>query len=235
MKTKYIPEDVDKLLENFKNNFVKLCAENSVTQNKLAKAIGCTHETISNYQLGTTYPNLKTLLKIAEYFKITLNELVDMPKITEPAKEEAEQEYFSKRIGLSVEAVEYLYELSNNYESDLEALNYLLEEDYSRLYGHNEEYDDDDGLYILSCLYDAIHTPPFNINNISSKLHEKLNYYKNDYYLDGNTDIPMGEYYIQMFNYKINHLIKDKLWKQKDIQKQAKAALRKRPLPDKGK
>ena len=138
MKTEYVFTDVDNLLKNFRNNFVRLCEENSVTQSKLADAVGCTHETISNYQLGNTYPNLETLLKIANFFKITPNELIDIPTTTTSTNEKSEQKYFSEKTGLSIESINTLY---RNYEDESlscenEALDFLIKCDY--IYGFND-------------------------------------------------------------------------------------------------
>ncbi len=232
MKTECVFTDVDNLLEIFRNNFVRLCEENSVTQSHLAKAVGCTHETISNYQLGITYPNLETLLKIANFFKITPNELINMPAITTSLNERSEQKYFSEKVGLSVEAIDLLYE---NYKDDAlscenEALDYLIRHDFAYACDLNAP----EKFSVLRYLYEAICHPDIKINSNDKELREKLNYYIDEYYLEQRSlKIPVGEFYLQMVNNRINHIVKNLIWKDRKIQRKVKDELRKKPLPSK--
>lgn len=47
-----------------------------MSQQKLADDLGLTRSQISSYESGTAQPNIKTLISIAFYFEITLEELI---------------------------------------------------------------------------------------------------------------------------------------------------------------
>lgn len=63
-----------------KNNFAKnlnfLRNAKNLSQNDLAIEIGLTRQTISNYEKGTRQPDLFALTKIANFFSISVDELI---------------------------------------------------------------------------------------------------------------------------------------------------------------
>lgn len=60
-------------------NLEKILKDNKITQKELAKEINLTPAGINNYIKGKTEPNIDTLIKIANYFNISLDYLVDRP------------------------------------------------------------------------------------------------------------------------------------------------------------
>ena len=63
-----------------KNQFAeilkKLSKEKEITQSDLARHLGLGRQAVSLYYLGKTNPELSTLIKIAEYFEVSLDYLV---------------------------------------------------------------------------------------------------------------------------------------------------------------
>lgn len=56
-------------------NIKKLRTENSMKQDVLASILHLRRQTLSSYERGITLPNIFTLIKIADYFNISLDEL----------------------------------------------------------------------------------------------------------------------------------------------------------------
>ena len=54
--------------------------ENGIKQDVLAKAIGVQRQTISMYETDKRDPDIPTLKKIAEFFQITVDELIEEVK-----------------------------------------------------------------------------------------------------------------------------------------------------------
>lgn len=62
----------------FKDKLRQLRIENNLTQADLAKAIGVSPATIGNYEQGTREPrNNESWQKLADYFGISVDELID--------------------------------------------------------------------------------------------------------------------------------------------------------------
>ena len=64
-----------------RNNFFgkklkELRIENGLSQQKLANELGFCNQTISFWETGSREPDLDTLLKIANYFEISVGELL---------------------------------------------------------------------------------------------------------------------------------------------------------------
>lgn len=57
----------------------KFRAKENITQRKLAEDLQIPPTTLNNYVNGKTEPNIKTLIKLADYFHVTIDELVDRP------------------------------------------------------------------------------------------------------------------------------------------------------------
>lgn len=55
----------------------QLRIENDVSQEKLAKILNTSQNSISNYEKGNTEPNLTNLIKLADYFNVSLDYLCD--------------------------------------------------------------------------------------------------------------------------------------------------------------
>ena len=65
-----------------KNNYLgkklkELRIEQGISQQKLGEALGFCNQTISFWESGSREPDLDTLLQIAHYFNIPVNELLE--------------------------------------------------------------------------------------------------------------------------------------------------------------
>lgn len=58
------------------NNINKLRKEKSLSQEKLAEKINVTRQTISNWELGETFPNPEQLILLSKEFDVSIDELV---------------------------------------------------------------------------------------------------------------------------------------------------------------
>ena len=82
---------------NLGNKISKLRKENNLSQEQLGNIINVTRQTISNWELGETYPNIEQLKALTNVFKISLDVLVDNNEsITNPKK--SKKNKFSKII-----------------------------------------------------------------------------------------------------------------------------------------
>ena len=57
-------------------NLKKLRKRIGVNQKEIAEKIGVTDKTYANYENGNTEPNIQTIIKLADYFHITADELL---------------------------------------------------------------------------------------------------------------------------------------------------------------
>lgn len=62
--------------ENMNENILKLRKDFKLSQEELAERVGVTRQTISNWELGETQPNVEQLKKLSEIFKVSIDELV---------------------------------------------------------------------------------------------------------------------------------------------------------------
>ena len=60
----------------FSDNLKALRAENNIGQAKLANVLSISIKTISHWETGYTEPSINQLIQIADYFNITIDELV---------------------------------------------------------------------------------------------------------------------------------------------------------------
>lgn len=71
--------------------------QHGITQDRLAEVLGVSSQSVSRWELGICYPDLELLPVIANYFDITLDDLVGMNKIRSE----------EMRIGIFTEALNY--------------------------------------------------------------------------------------------------------------------------------
>lgn len=64
----------------FKDNLKELRAENAIGQVELAKAIGVSNGIISLWENGLREPNMYSLIKLATFFDVSIDELVGLNK-----------------------------------------------------------------------------------------------------------------------------------------------------------
>lgn len=63
-------------MDDFSANFRALRARNNISQEELASALGIDRQTVSNWENGINAPSFGYMIKIADYYCITLDELV---------------------------------------------------------------------------------------------------------------------------------------------------------------
>lgn len=59
--------------------FKELRILNKKSQNEIAKILNIAQKSYSNYELGATEPNISNLIKLADYYYVTIDYLVDRP------------------------------------------------------------------------------------------------------------------------------------------------------------
>ena len=59
------------------DNLKRLRQEQNIGQNELAQALNTTLKTISHWETGYSEPSIAQLIALANYFDITIDELVD--------------------------------------------------------------------------------------------------------------------------------------------------------------
>ena len=89
----------------FASNVRKLMDERRITQDALAKNIGKTRQTVSQYANGISEPSYETLIKIANYFCVSIDYLLGVSPYQTTDKS---QEFVCKYTGLSEASVKYL-------------------------------------------------------------------------------------------------------------------------------
>lgn len=62
----------------FNERIKKLRVENGISQNKLAVALNVGRQTIVNWEIRGSEPNLTTLMYIAKFFNVTTDYLIGM-------------------------------------------------------------------------------------------------------------------------------------------------------------
>mgnify|MGYP005763052521 CR=1 FL=1 len=63
-------------LKNFPEKLKKIRLANNLTQSQLAEILETTKQAISSYESGKIAPSLNSLIKLSEYFNISLDSLV---------------------------------------------------------------------------------------------------------------------------------------------------------------
>lgn len=61
--------------------FIAECRKKKMTQNELAKKLGVTNRSISNWETGKNMPDLSLFKPLCEILNITINELLSGEKV----------------------------------------------------------------------------------------------------------------------------------------------------------
>ena len=80
-------------------NIKKLRRQNAVKQDVLASSLHLRRQTVSSYERGVTLPNIFILIRIADYFDVTLDELTgrtELAVLDGELRETQTTDYFSK-------------------------------------------------------------------------------------------------------------------------------------------
>ena len=94
-------------------NIKKLRKNLSLNQKDIADAIGITDKTYANYENSKTEPNIETLIKRADYFHISIDELVERKNLNTIDKGLLSQ--------TELDIIEIMRELKPNFLEKLES------------------------------------------------------------------------------------------------------------------
>lgn len=61
---------------SFGNNLEKIRKEHKISQSKLGSALGITQQMISSYEKNISSPNIESLIRLADYFCLSVDELI---------------------------------------------------------------------------------------------------------------------------------------------------------------
>jgi transcriptional regulator with XRE-family HTH domain len=73
---------------DFSKRLVDLREQKNMKQKELANIVGLQSSAISKYEKGNTQPNLETLVKLAEFFSVTVDYLLGVSSIENPYSED---------------------------------------------------------------------------------------------------------------------------------------------------
>ena len=76
----YLQNTGTKLMLDFKNRIKQLRIQKSLTQDQAAQRLWVTKSTISAYEMGTKYPSLDMLIKLAAMYNVTTDYLLGVDK-----------------------------------------------------------------------------------------------------------------------------------------------------------
>ncbi|MDF2590411.1 MAG: helix-turn-helix transcriptional regulator [Anaerocolumna sp.] len=68
---------------SFGSNLEKIRKEKKISQAKLGNALGITQQMISSYEKDISSPNIDSLIKLADYFQVSIDSLVGHIAVTE--------------------------------------------------------------------------------------------------------------------------------------------------------
>lgn len=88
----------------------------TVSQEEAAKAVGVTRSTIGLYESGENVPDIKAIVKIAEYYETTVNYLLGIDE-----RPKYEDDFIAKKTGLTEEAIKSLTQWHNTPHNMLSA------------------------------------------------------------------------------------------------------------------
>lgn len=74
--------DSYKQLNSFSKKIKNLRKENKFTQVYVAKNIGVKYQSYQNYERGVTLPTLENLIKLADFYNVSLDFLIDRKRNT---------------------------------------------------------------------------------------------------------------------------------------------------------
>lgn len=79
----------------FWDNFIELCVKNNVKPNPVAKSLGISSGSVTNWKKGVA-PNSTTLKKIADYFGVSVDYLLGKESTAQPSEHDELNEYLEE-------------------------------------------------------------------------------------------------------------------------------------------
>lgn len=108
----------------FATRLRKLIEENNISKNQLSEEIGVSRQAISQYCDGSTIPNADKLLKIAEFFNVSLDYLVGR---TENFTTDDKLRFVCDYTGLNEDAIQKLQQLKTLSFFDFSGYHYFYD------------------------------------------------------------------------------------------------------------
>ena len=100
---------------NFAENLKQLRKEKGVTQEKLSETLGVSAQSVSRWELSICYPDIEMLPSIANYFGVTVDELLS----NDTQSKEKDHEIFNNTVGKlsdkTTECIEFITEYCRKY------------------------------------------------------------------------------------------------------------------------
>ena len=156
-------------------NILKIRKENKLTQDDLAEKYFVTRQTISNWENGKSYPDLETIVKISDDFKISLDVLLkeDNKIVKDISKKQKTYKWIILSIILYViltigvlGVIIYAYNTQYNLKGISNILSIYIDEDREKEYiGKLNGYE----IYIENLRAEELNFRTFNENSISLK------------------------------------------------------------------
>lgn len=88
---------------NLGKNIYNLRKNKGLTQEQLADKINVTRQTISNWELGETYPNPEQLKLLSKLLDISIDDLIENESILKISKKQNPQEQIKNEIVLGID------------------------------------------------------------------------------------------------------------------------------------
>lgn len=66
----------EEIKQNFSHNLLRLRKAKNLTQTKLAEALNYSDKAVSKWEVGAVLPDIETLVKIADFFDVKVNDLI---------------------------------------------------------------------------------------------------------------------------------------------------------------
>lgn len=97
----------EEIKENFSKNLSTLRKANNLTQASLAENLNYTDKAVSKWEVGSVLPDIETLTHIAEFFGITVNDLVY------PKKEKWTSKFFKNHLFITLGSASVVWFLAS--------------------------------------------------------------------------------------------------------------------------
>ena len=113
---------------NLKDTLRRLRREKNITQEALAAYLGITHQSVGKWERGEGFPDITMLPKIAFYFDVTVDELLDVGKsrIQEKIKRYQEESVKYMNAGENEKNLALWEEAYSEFPNDCEVMSELM-------------------------------------------------------------------------------------------------------------
>lgn len=120
---------------NLKDTLRRLRQKKNITQETLAAYLGITHQSVGKWERGEGFPDITMLPKIAIYFDVTVDELLDVGKsrIQEKIKQCQEESAKYKNAGENEKNLALWEEAYSEFPNECEVMSELMSAIYLKV------------------------------------------------------------------------------------------------------